>query len=231
MTNFEVKENINVNIINNNCDNNNGTNNTRNVNTLNCQSRTEQILNHLNNIIQDTDNILGNHINDKSEEKFNSFLQKEMEIEKIQYGEDNFLFADLDSVTLGYDIKNKDAHKNLKSEITLKNKKRIKELNPLNLNHEAINKNSDNHNILKIYKSLETFSLNSKRNNNITYDRDSIFDIKKTPTIRKKGIRKIKRNIDANKSPSVNKIKNKIKRNNKLSHNVSKDGKSLRSLL
>ena len=230
VTNFEAKENIDINIIHNNSnsDNNNGNNNNQNVNN-------DNILKQLNNITQDTDKLIGNHISDKSEEKFNSFMQKEMEIENIQFGDDSFLFTDLDSVTLDFDLKNKDTHKNSKSEITLKNSKRIKQLNPLNLNNKAINNNTDIHNTLKIHKSLDNFNLNSQRNNNITYDRDSIdVDIKKTPTMRKKGIKKIKRNIDtnANKSPSVDKSKNKSKskRKNKLSHNVSKDGKSLRSL-
>ena len=49
--------------------------------------------------------LLGNHISDKSEEKFNSFMQKEMEIENIQFGDDSFLFTDLDSVNLDFDLK------------------------------------------------------------------------------------------------------------------------------
>lgn len=231
VTNFESKENIDINIINNNIGNNNENNNPQNVNALTCQRDNDNILKQLNNITQDTDNLLGTHINDKSEDKFNSFLQKEMEIENIQFGDDSFLFTDLDSVTLEFDLKNKDAHKNSKSEITLKNSKRIKQINPLNLNTKSIHKNSDIHNTLKMHKSLDNFNLNSQRNNNITYDRDSIdVDIKKTPTLRKRGIKKIKRNIDANKSPSINKSKSKSKRKNKLSHNLSKDSKSLRPL-
>ena len=228
VTNFESKENIDVNIINNN-NNSKENNNNQNMNILNNNAANDNILKQLNNITQDTENLLGNHICDKNEEKFNSFMQKEMEIENIQFGDDSFLFTDLDSVTLDFDLKNKDSHKNSKSEITLKNSKRIKQLNPLNLNNKTINKNTDIHNTLKIHKSLDNFSLNSKRNNNITYDRDSIdVDIKKTPPMRKKGIKKIKKSVDANKSP--NKSKSKSKKKNKLSHNISKDGKSLRSL-
>ena len=228
VTNFESKENIDVNIINNN-NNSKENNNNQNMNILNNNAANDNILKQLNNITQDTENLLGNHICDKNEEKFNSFMQKEMEIENIQFGDDSFLFTDLDSVTLDFDLKNKDSHKNSKSEITLKNSKRIKQLNPLNLNNKTINKNTDIHNTLKIHKSLDNFSLNSKRNNNITYDRDSIdVDIKKTHPMRKKGIKKIKKSVDANKSP--NKSKSKSKKKNKLSHNISKDGKSLRSL-
>jgi len=237
VTNFEAKENIDINLINNNKsnDNKNGNNNPQNVNNLICQGGNDNVLKKLNNITQDTDNLLGNHICDKNEEKFNSFLQKEMEIENIQFGDDSFLFTDLDSVTLEFDLKHKDTHKNAKSELTLKNKKAIKELNPLNLNTKQINKNLDFHNTLKMHKSLDNFNLNSQRNNNITYDRDSIdVDIKKTPTIKKRGIKKLKKNNDPNKSPSINKSKSKSKskskRNKKLSHDISKDGKPIRTL-
>ena len=61
----------------------------------------------LNNITQDTEN--GNaHPEDKStDDKLNLFLQKEMEIENIQFGDDSFLFTDLDLINFDIEAKNK----------------------------------------------------------------------------------------------------------------------------
>lgn len=132
----------------------------------------------LNNITQDTEN--GNaHPGDKStDDKLNLFLQKEMEIENIQFGDDSFLFTDLDLIN--FDIEAKNKNKKIREEPATR-KKDIKTINPLNLCDNKLRQKSSDINNLKTRKSLDNYNLISHRNND-TYDRDS-FDmtVKKTP--------------------------------------------------
>ena len=175
----------------------------------------------LNNITQDTEN--GNaHPGDKStDDKLNLFLQKEMEIENIQFGDDSFLFTDLDLIN--FDIEAKNKNKKIREEPATR-KKDIKTINPLNLCDNKLRQKSSDINNLKTRKSLDNYNLISHRNND-TYDRDS-FDmtVKKTPLKSKKAIKKTKSNIDFFRTPNTNKSKSKNK------HKISKDKKLLREL-
>ena len=184
----------------------------------------------INNNTQDTDNGVGKQPCDKSNnDKLSLFLQKELEIDNIQFGDDSFLFTDLDSI--GFDFENKNSKI---SEIPhQKNNEKIKSINTLNLCKKNLCHKSSDINNLKTRKSLDNYNYISHRNNN-AYDRDDkdSFDkcLKKTPTMKKKIIKKTKSNINFNKSPSINKTKSKSKSKNKLSHKLSKDTKSIRSL-
>ena len=180
-------------------------------------------LKQLNNITQDSENGNAHPIDKAADEKLNLFLQKEMEIENIQFGDDSFLFTDLDLIGLDLDVKNKNKKKD---EQHSKNIKNIKPINPLNLNDNKLEQETSDLKTLKPRKSLDNFNLITHRNST-AYDRDS-FDItlKKTPLKSKKIIKKTKSNIDFHRSPYSNKRKSKDKHN----HKLSKDTKSLRPL-
>ncbi len=235
ITNFGDKgiTDIKNNNIDNNCKNKNGEINDKNNDNISNDDNSN-ILNikQLNNVTQDTDN--GIQPCDKSKnDKLNLFLQKEMEIENIQFGDDSFLFTDLDSIALDFDIKNKNSKNSKIDEIPhVKKGETLKSINTLNLHEKKTHHQKASLNDLKPRKSVDHFNLISHRNNNNTYDRDDkdSFDtyLKKTPTMRKKVIKKTKSNINFNKSPCVNKSKSKSK--SKLSHKLSKDTKSLRTL-
>lgn len=230
ITNFEEKGIIDIKTNNNNCKitdkSNDNISNDDNSNFLNIKQ--------LNNITQDTENAVNLQPCDKSKnDKLNLFLQKEMEIENIQFGDDSFLFTDLESIALDFDVKNKNSKNSKIDELShIKKDEKIKEINTLNLGQHKLHHQKTETNNLKQHKSLDNFNLMSHRNNN-TYDRDDkeTFDtfVKKTPT-RKKVIKKTKSNINFNKSPSINKSKSKSKSKNKLSHKLSKDTKTLRNL-
>ena len=166
-----------------------------------------------NSLTDDSDNGAGIKHMEKSVSE--SFLKKEMEIENIQFGDDSFLFTDLDIIGLGLESKNKN------SEMSGNNKKMMKNNNINTLNINNIN-NIDNNNIkvkkgnnLHHVKNTKSTDLVSFRNN-ISYDRDS-FDnsINKTPENNKKTIKKTKSHINLNKTP----VANKNKRKNKLGSN------------
>ena len=231
ITHFEEKE---INDDNNSCDCekkiilNPKINNDENSNILNIN----QINN--NNITQDTEN--GNILNpcDKLvNDKNNFFLQKEMELENIQFGDDSFLFTDLDLIGFDLDTKNKNKNKKI-NELPPKNNKAIKAIKPLNLHGNKHNKKNSDINDFKKRKSVDNYNLISHRNN-ISYDKDS-FDscLKKTPTNKNKILKKTKSNIVFNKSPSINrsksKSKSKSKNRNKCSQKISKDTKTTRDL-
>ena len=159
-------------------------------------------------------------------EKFvnESFLKKEMEIENIEFGDDSFLFTDLDLIGLNFDSKKKNS--NLKG-----NNKKMKK--PENINNLDINNNINN---IKVNKCKMGHVKNTKSTdlllyrNNISYDRDSVdINIKKTPEKKKKTIKKTKSHINLNKTPSISKkkFKNKLG-SNKTYNNI--DTKTTRSL-
>ena len=181
-----------------------------------------------NNITQDTENGNGNslHTSDKPyDDKTNSLLQKEMELENIQFGDDSILFTDLDLIGIDLESKNQNNNKNPKvCPLPPKNNKKIKSINPLDLGLNKLSQKNLDNNDFKPRKSLDNYNLISHRNNT-TYDRDS-FDtcLKKTPTAKKKILKKTKSNIDFNKNPYINRSKSK----NKYNHKLSKDTKSIR---
>jgi hypothetical protein len=159
-------------------------------------------------------------------EKFvnESFLKKEMEIENIEFGDDSFLFTDVDLIGLNFDSKKKNS--NLKG-----NNKKMKK--PENINNLDINNNINN---IKVNKCKMGHVKNTKSTdlllyrNNISYDRDSVdINIKKTPEKKKKTIKKTKSHINLNKTPSISKkkFKNKLG-SNKTYNNI--DTKTTRSL-
>jgi hypothetical protein len=194
------------------------------INKINNKIVSEEInLKQLNNITQDSENGNGHPTDKVADEKLNLFLQKEMEIENIQFGDDSFLFTDLDLIGLDLDVKNK--NKKIDDQHS-KNIKNIKPINPLNLNDNKLEPETSDLKTLKPRKSLDNFNLITHRNST-AYDRDS-FDItlKKTPLKSKKIIKKTKSNIDFYRSPYTNKSKSKDKHN----HKLSKDVKSLRPL-
>ena len=196
--------------------NNDAFNNTLNLKQLNN-----------NNTTQDTENEKSPINND---DKSNFFSQKEMELENIQFGDDSILFTDLDLIGMDLDSKNESLKIIPKIDgLPLRNSKKLKSLNPLDLcNNKLTQKNSDM-NCLKPHKSIDNYNLVSHRGNT-TYDRDSSFDtcLKKTPTAKKKLLKKTKSNIDFNRSPNLNKSKSKSK--NKYSHKLSKDTKIVHDL-
>ena len=231
ITNFEEKGKFKI--------TNKNSNNNDKVDEINVKINDKIICDENNNILnikqinnntQDTDNDVGIQPCVKSNnDKLSLFLQKEMEIDNIQFGDDSFLFTDLDSI--GFDFENKNSKI---SEIPHQiNNEKIKSINTLNLCKNNLCHKSSDINNLKTRKSLDNYNYISHRNNN-AYDRDDndkdSFDkcLKKTPTMKKKIIKKTKSNINFNKSPSINKSKSKSK--NKLSHKLSKDAKSIRSL-
>ena len=191
--------------------------NDENNNTLN--------LKQLNNITQDTENENCPNPNDKSNLS-NLFLQKEMELENIQFGDDSFLFTDLDLIGLDLDSKNGNLKIPKINNLPPKDNKKMKSMNPLNLCQNNLNQKKSDKNDFKPRKSLDNYNLISHRANT-TYDKDS-FDncLKKTPTTKKKILKKTKSHINFNKSPNLNKSKSKSK--NKCSHKLSKDAKSIR---
>ena len=194
------------------------------INKINNKIVSDEInLKQLNNITQDSENGNGHPTDKVADEKLNLFLQKEMEIENIQFGDDSFLFTDLDLIGLDLDVKNK--NKKIDDQHS-KNIKNIKPINPLNLNDNKLEQETSDLKTLKPRKSLDNFNLITHRNST-AYDRDS-FDItlKKTPLKSKKIIKKTKSNIDFYRSPYTNKSKSKDKHN----HKLSKDVKSLRPL-
>ena len=218
------------------CDKTNASDDDIIDNKLNIKSNNDEINNILNlkqlsnnNITQDTENEKSPLNNDKS----NFFSQKEMELENIQFGDDSILFTDLDLI--GMDLDSKNENLNIIPKIgglPLRNSKKLKSLNPLDLcNNKLIQKNSDM-NCFKSRKSIDNYNLISHRGNITydTYDRDSSFDtcLKKTPTAKKKVLKKTKSNIDFNRSPNLNKSKSKSK--NKYSHKLSKDTKIVHDL-
>ena len=228
VSNFDEKENIDLNRmyqnenINLEGELNNKNLNKEKVNNIN-------ILKQLNNITIDSENDAKPHTNDKSsDDKSNIFLQKEIELENIQFGDDSFLFTDLDSFGLNFEIKgNQSKRHNSKNINSSNNQNKISQVFPLNLNANKLRKNI---NTLKGRKSLDNLNLNSHKKNNTTYDRDSIDTcIKSIPNTQKQVIKKTKSHVDfSKKSPFKNKSKSKSK--HKLSQKVSKDIKSLRVL-
>ena len=183
-----------------------------------------------NNMTQDTENGNGNSLytSDKpSDDRANSLLKKEMELENIQFGDDSILFTDLDLIGLDLDSKNQNKNKIPKIMVLPpKNNKKIKSINPLDLGiNKLFQKNLDNNDI-KHRKSLDNYNLISHRNNT-TYDRDS-FDtcLKKTLIAKKKILKKTKSNIDFNKNEYINRSKSKSR--NRYNHKLSKDTKSIR---
>jgi len=233
VTNFE--ENKNIDKINNNNINENNTFDDELTNKINSKiskiSNEENInlnLKQLNNITQDTDNINALQPSNKSSNNdLNLLLQKEMEIENIQFDNDSILFTDLDLIGLDFEQNNKNKIPK-KDGIPPKNNNKKNIVNPLNLCDNKLRQKSTDTNNIKPHKSVDNFNLMSQRINT-TYDRDSInICLKKTPTKNKKIIKKTKSNIDFNKSPSINKSKSKSK--NKLSHKLSKDNKTIRNL-
>ena len=185
-----------------------------------------------NSLTDDSDNGNGNGNGKQCLEKSvsESFLRKEMEIENIQFGDDSFLFTDLDLIGLNFESKNKN------NNLNGNNKKGQK---MININTLDIDNNNDNAtNNLKVkkikfghVKNIKSSDLTSYRNN-ITYDRDSLnISIKKTPENKKKTIKKTKSHINMNKTPISNKskIKNKLG-NNKMYNTNTIDTKSNHSL-
>ena len=155
-----------------------------------------------------------------------------MEIENIQFGDDSFLFTDLDLIGLGLESKNKNNNVNGNNKIIQKERN----INLLDI--ENINNNTNNNNIrvkknnrfghVKNTKSTDILSFR----NNFNYDRDSLdTSIKKTPDNKKKTIKKTKSHINLNKTPLVNKnkIKNKLGSNKTYNINTN-DNKTNRSL-
>ena len=152
------------------------------------------------------------------------FLQKEMEIENIEFGDDSFLFTDLDLIGLNFDSKKKS------NNLHVNNKKLQK---PGNINTLDLNNNINN---IKVNKCKMTHVKNTKSTdllsfrNNISYDRDSVdISIKKTPENKKKTIKKTKSHINLNKTPSINKKKLKNKLGSNKTYNTN-DTKTTRSL-
>ena len=152
------------------------------------------------------------------------FLQKEMEIENIEFGDDSFLFTDLDLIGLNFDSKKKS------NNLHVNNKKLQK---PGNINTLDLNNNINN---IKVNKCKMTHVKNTKSTdllsfrNNISYDRDSVdISIKKTPENKKKTIKKTKSHINLNKTPSINKkkLKNKLGSNKTFNTNDTKTTRSL----
>ena len=152
------------------------------------------------------------------------FLQKEMEIENIEFGDDSFLFTDLDLIGLNFDSKKKS------NNLHVNNKKLQK---PGNINTLDLNSNINN---IKVNKCKMTHVKNTKSTdllsfrNNISYDRDSVdISIKKTPENKKKTIKKTKSHINLNKTPSINKkkLKNKLGSNKTFNTNDTKTTRSL----
>ena len=185
-----------------------------------------------NSLTDDSDNGNGNGNGKQCLEKSvsESFLRKEMEIENIQFGDDSFLFTDLDLIGLNFESKNKN------NNLNGNNKKGQK---MININTLDIDNNNDNvTNNLKVkkikfghVKNIKSSDLTSYRNN-ITYDRDSLnISIKKTPENKKKTIKKTKSHINMNKTPISNKskIKNKLG-SNKMYNTNTTDKKSNHSL-
>ena len=183
-----------------------------------------------NSLTDDSDNGAGLRHLEKSVSE--SFLQKEMEIENIQFGDDSFLFTDLDLIGLGLESKNKNNNVNGNNKIIQKERN----INLLDI--ENINNNTNNNNIrvkknnrfghVKNTKSTDILSFR----NNFNYDRDSLdTSIKKTPENKKKTIKKTKSHINLNKTPLVNKnkIKNKLGSNKTYNINTN-DNKTNRSL-
>ena len=159
-------------------------------------------------------------------EKFvnESFLKKEMEIENIEFGDDSFLFTDLDLIGLNFDSKKKNS--NLKA--NNKKMKKSENINNLDLNNNInnikVNKCKMGH--VKNTKSTDLFLYR----NNISYDRDSVdINNKKTPEKKKKTIKKKKSHINLNKTPSISKkkFKNKLGSNKTYNNNDSKTTRSL----
>ena len=153
-----------------------------------------------------------------------SFLQKEMEIENIEFGDDSFLFTDLDLIGLNFDSKLKNNNLN-------GNNKKIQK--PRNINNLDLNNNINN---IKVNKGKMGHVKNTKSTdlllfrNNISYDRDSV-DIsnKKTPEKKKKTIKITKGQTNLNKTPSISKRKIKNKLGSNKTYNIN-DTKSTRSL-
>ena len=152
------------------------------------------------------------------------FLQKEMEIENIEFGDDSFLFTDLDLIGLNFDSKKKS------NNLHVNNKKLQK---PGNINTLDLNNDINN---IKVNKCKMTHVKNTKSTdllsfrNNISYDRDSVdISIKKTPENKKKTIKKTKSHINLNKTPSINKkkLKNKLGSNKTFNTNDTKTTRSL----
>ena len=187
-----------------------------------------------NSLTDDSDNGNGNCNGKQCLEKSvsESFLMKEMEIENIQFGDDSFLFTDLDLIGLNFESKNKNNNLNGNS------KKVLKENNINTLDFNNNNNNDNGINNLKVkkikfghVKNIKSSDLTSYRNN-ITYDRDSFnISIKKTPENKKKTIKKTKSHINMNKTPVINKskIKNKLGSNKAYNTNTI-DTKTNRSL-
>ena len=176
-----------------------------------------------NSLTDDSDN--GIIPNEKSANDL--FMQKEMDIENIEFGDDSFLFTDLDLIGLNFESKKK--NNNISG-----NKKKMQK--PKNIGVLDLNNNNNDNNIkvnrCKIghVKNTKSTDLVSFRNN-ISYDRDSFdISIKKTPENRKKTIKKTKSNINLKKSPSISKnkrMKNKLGSSKTYNSNNLKTTRSL----
>ena len=152
------------------------------------------------------------------------FIQKEMDIENIEFGDDSFLFTDLDLMGLNFESRKKNNNTNA----NIKKMQKPKNIGILDLNN---NDNNIKVNKCKIghVKNIKSTDLISFRNN-ISYDRDS-FDIslKNTPANKKRTIKKTKSNINLKKSPSISKkrVKNKLGSNKTYNSNNLKTTRSL----
>ena len=201
----------------------NSVNNVYQKITVFCEHDKNESIANINNNKKDRDksnSLTDDSINGGGKSSNNLFSQKEMEIEDIEFGDDSFLFTDLDLI--GLDFENKNENKlngNKKKETTIRN------INNLNLNNNIKANFKLGH--VKNTKSTDLLSIR----NNISYDRDSFnISIKKTPENKKKTIKKTKSHINFNKNSSVkSKSRNKLKK--KLGSNkTSKEMNTNRSL-